>query len=59
MRSPAGLASLARLCGATLKRVETAGLAWPLPEGMNDEALDAALYDALDNCNPRAVRANS
>jgi transposase len=28
----------------TLKRVETAGLAWPLPEGMNDEALEAALY---------------
>src|ERR1700677_5324004 len=23
----------------TWKRVETAGLAWPLPEGMNDEAL--------------------
>jgi len=28
----------------TLKRAETAGLAWPLPEGMNDEALEAALY---------------
>jgi len=28
----------------TLKRAETAGLAWPLPEDMNDEALGAALY---------------
>ena len=28
----------------TLKRAQTAGLAWPLPEGMNDEALEAALY---------------
>src|SRR5580693_1697407 len=28
----------------TLKRVEGAGLSWPLPEGMNDEALEAALY---------------
>ena len=28
----------------TLKRAETAGLSWPLPEGMNDEALEAALY---------------
>jgi len=28
----------------TLKRAQTAGLAWPLPEGVNDEALEAALY---------------
>jgi transposase len=28
----------------TLKRAQTTGLAWPLPEGMNDEALEAALY---------------
>ena len=28
----------------TLKRAQTAGLAWPLPEGMNDEAMEAALY---------------
>src|SRR5271166_4519121 len=29
---------------ATLKRAETAGLAWPLPENMNDAALEATLY---------------
>ena len=28
----------------TLKRVESAGLGWPLPEGMNDGELEAALY---------------
>ena len=28
----------------TLTRAETAGLSWPLPGGMNDEALEAALY---------------
>ena len=28
----------------TLKRADGAGLSWPLPEGMNDEALEAALY---------------
>ena len=28
----------------TLKRVDGAGLSWPLPEEMNDEALEAALY---------------
>jgi len=28
----------------TLKRAETAGLVWPLPEDMNDAALEAALY---------------
>ena len=28
----------------TLKRAETASLAWPLPEDMNDTALEAALY---------------
>ena len=28
----------------TLTRAETVGLSWPLPEGMNDEALEAALY---------------
>jgi transposase len=27
-----------------LKRAESGGLLWPLPEGMNDEALEAALY---------------
>jgi transposase len=27
-----------------LERAEGAGLCWPLPEGMNDEALEAALY---------------
>ena len=27
-----------------LKRAQTAGLAWPLPEDMNDTALEAALY---------------
>ena len=30
----------------TLKRAETAGLAWPLPEDMNDSALEAALYSS-------------
>ena len=30
----------------TLKRAETAGLAWPLPEDMNDAALEAALYSS-------------
>ena len=39
-----------RLCLApstvreTLKRVESAGLAWPLPEGLSDGDLEAALY---------------
>ena len=28
----------------TLKRTEGAGLSWPLPKNMNDEALEAALY---------------
>jgi IS30 family transposase len=28
----------------TLKRAETAGLTWPLPQDMNDAALEAALY---------------
>ena len=28
----------------TLKRAQTAGLSWPLPEAMNDVALEAALY---------------
>lgn len=28
----------------TLKRAESAGLSWPLPEGMDDGALEAALY---------------
>ena len=28
----------------TLKRAQSAGLSWPLPDGMNDEALEAALY---------------
>ena len=28
----------------TLKRAETSALAWPLPEDMSDEALEAALY---------------
>ena len=28
----------------TLKRAQTAGLFWPLPEAMNDVALEAALY---------------
>ena len=27
-----------------LKRAETAGLVWPLPDDMNDEALEGALY---------------
>ena len=27
-----------------LRRAESAGLCWPLPEGMNDDALEAALY---------------
>ena len=26
------------------ERDQVAGLSWPLPEGMNDEALEAALY---------------
>ena len=30
----------------TVKRAQTAGLAWPLPEGMNDAALATALYAA-------------
>ncbi len=39
-----------RLCMArstvreALKRAESAGLSWPLPDGMNDDALEAALY---------------
>src|SRR6202167_4899811 len=28
----------------TLKRTETAGLSWPVPEDMSDGALEAALY---------------
>ena len=28
----------------TLKRTETAGLSWPLPDGMSDGALEVALY---------------
>jgi transposase len=28
----------------TLKRAQTVGLFWPLPEAMNDGALEAALY---------------
>jgi IS30 family transposase len=28
----------------TLKRAESAGLSWPLPGNMNDEALEAAIY---------------
>ena len=28
----------------TLKRTETAGLSWPLPEDVSDGALEAALY---------------
>jgi len=28
----------------TLKRVDSAGLTWPLPEGLNDGELEAALY---------------
>jgi transposase len=35
----------------TLKRAETAGLAWPLPESMNDAAPEAALY-----ASPRSKR---
>ena len=35
----------------TLKRAETAGLAWPLPESINDAALEAALY-----ASPRSKR---
>jgi len=27
-----------------LKRAESAGLSWPLPEGLNDDALEASLY---------------
>ena len=30
----------------TLKRADGAGLSWPLSEGMNDEALEAALMPA-------------
>jgi transposase len=30
----------------TLKRAETAGLAWPLPDDMTDAALAAALYSS-------------
>jgi transposase len=39
-----------RLCMArstvreALKRADSAGLCWPLPDGMNDDALEAALY---------------
>jgi transposase len=29
---------------ATIERAESAGLSWPLPEGMNDDALAEALY---------------
>ena len=28
----------------TLRRFDSAGLGWPLPEGMSDEELEAALY---------------
>jgi transposase len=34
-----------------LEAAETAGLAWPLPESMNDAALEAALY-----ASPRSKR---
>jgi hypothetical protein len=30
----------------TLKRADGAGLSWPLPETMNEEALEAALWGA-------------
>jgi hypothetical protein len=33
----------------TLKRVDGAGLSWPLPEEINDEALEAALYASRRN----------
>ena len=35
----------------TLKRVDGAGLSWPLPEEMNDEALEAALSTPADAAN--------
>ena len=36
----------------TLKRADGAGLSWPLPEGMNDEALEAALYASQRSNSP-------
>jgi IS30 family transposase len=33
----------------TFKRTEGAGLSWPLPEDMNDEAVEAALYASRGN----------
>jgi transposase len=38
----------------TLKRAETAGFAWPLPNDMNDAALEAALY--ASRCSKRGHR---
>jgi transposase len=40
----------------TLKRAEPAGLAWPLPESMNDAALEAALYASPQQARPSAER---
>jgi transposase-like protein len=31
----------------TLRRFDSAGLGWPLPEGMSDEDLEKALYAVL------------
>ena len=33
----------------TLKRLESAGLGWPLPEGMSEGELEVALYAALSD----------
>ena len=39
----------------TLKRVESAGLGWPLPEGMNDGELEAVSRDNQDD-EPATIR---
>ncbi|NLG69038.1 MAG: IS21 family transposase [Firmicutes bacterium] len=48
-----GVRAIARSCGLShstvseaLRRAEAAGLSWPLPEGMDDTALEQALYGA-------------
>jgi IS30 family transposase len=44
----------------TLKRADGAGLSWPLPEGMNDKGLEAALYASRRRkCGHRTSKSGS
>src|SRR5437762_9166094 len=44
VRSPVGLEVAASTVRVTLKRFQTAGLSWPLPEELTDAALEAKLF---------------